>query len=247
MRVPYSSGGVAQLVEHSPVTRKVAGSYPVTPVLELRAVEYDKIMANYKYTKEVLEAACKSSFSFAEVIKHLGIKISGGNYRYIKMAISFHKIDTSHFTGQGWTKGRNKDNNSSLARVSKMLSRSNAEVFVENSLVKTRELKTRLIKEGRKYECAIENCKLSSWLGEKITLHLDHINGNPSDNRRENLRFICPNCHQQTLTWGRSGRQQPIVHGSRSGYVKGCRCEDCKLANSNYEFKIGRRKKKPTR
>ena len=33
-------------------------------------------------------------------------------------------------------------------------------------------------------------------------LHVDHKNGNHSDNRVENLRFLCPNCHQQTDTWG---------------------------------------------
>lgn len=40
------------------------------------------------------------------------------------------------------------------------------------------------------------------WLGKKITLHLDHINGISNDHRMINLRFLCPNCHQQTSTWG---------------------------------------------
>ncbi len=39
-------------------------------------------------------------------------------------------------------------------------------------------------------------------MGEKITLQIDHINGINSDNRLENLRFLCPNCHTQTETYG---------------------------------------------
>jgi 5-methylcytosine-specific restriction endonuclease McrA len=49
------------------------------------------------------------------------------------------------------------------------------------------------------YKCNL--CEIDSWLGNKISLHLDHINGVNHDNRLENLRFLCPNCHSQTSTY----------------------------------------------
>lgn len=49
------------------------------------------------------------------------------------------------------------------------------------------------------YECSI--CKISNWNGKEITLEIDHINGDNIDNRPENLRYLCPNCHSQTETY----------------------------------------------
>lgn len=61
-------------------------------------------------------------------------------------------------------------------------------------------LKKRLIDEGVFEErCSI--CGLVDWLGDKLVLELDHINGKNSDNRLENLRLLCPNCHSQTQTY----------------------------------------------
>lgn len=56
------------------------------------------------------------------------------------------------------------------------------------------------------YQC---ECGLGpEWQGKPLTLQLDHINGDHQDDRLENLRFLCPNCHTQTPTWGhRNGKE----------------------------------------
>ena len=62
------------------------------------------------------------------------------------------------------------------------------------------KLKKRIIKENiLEYTCA--ECSNNTWRGKPISLHLDHINGIPTDHRLENLRFMCPNCHSQTVTY----------------------------------------------
>lgn len=57
------------------------------------------------------------------------------------------------------------------------------------------------------YKC--QNCgNDGTWLGKKLCLQLDHVNGRPRDNRLENLRFLCPNCHSQTSTWGAGNKPE---------------------------------------
>jgi len=64
----------------------------------------------------------------------------------------------------------------------------------------TTRLKERLIEELKwVYECS--ECGLSEWRGKSLVLQLDHIDGNNSNHRLENLRLLCPNCHSQTETF----------------------------------------------
>lgn len=67
-----------------------------------------------------------------------------------------------------------------------------------DELKSTGAKKRRLLREeGRK--CSV--CENTTWLGQPIPIAIDHIDGNPDNNERQNLRLICPNCHAQTATF----------------------------------------------
>ena len=76
----------------------------------------------------------------------------------------------------------------------------------------------RLLRLGWDYHCA--ECGINEWRGRPLRLHLDHINGISNDNRFENLRLVCPNCHSQTDTYcgrNRKKRQGPVAERQTQG------------------------------
>ena len=66
-------------------------------------------------------------------------------------------------------------------------------------------LRKKIVMEEQEYKCS--HCKLNEWMGLRITLELDHIDGNNKNNVRSNLRCLCPNCHSITDTWKVGQRQ----------------------------------------
>ena len=65
--------------------------------------------------------------------------------------------------------------------------------------IKSRDFFRRYLTETHGYKCSC--CSISEWNGKSIVLEIDHIDGNYENNKPENLRFICPNCHSQTDTY----------------------------------------------
>ena len=151
-------------------------------------------MKKRKYTEQEFIDAVKSSLSIAEVLQKLNLVPAGGSYKTFHKTIINLKIDTSHFLGQGYLKG--KTHNWTPPREL-------SEVLIINSPhSSTSTLKKRLIKEGLLiYKCS--ECGINEWQGKKLSLHMDHINGDNTDNRLENLRILCPNCHSLTETYCR--------------------------------------------
>lgn len=154
-----------------------------------------------KYTRELLEPLVRNSYSYAQIIRTLGLKVSGGSQAFIKDKILLMGLDVSHFTGQLWSKGLTQNDHSSIKRQADKLSISPEKVFRNNTHYKGKTLKRAMLSVGVKYVC--KECGMDPiWKEKPLTFHVDHTNGNRRDNRKENLRFLCPNCHQQTPTWG---------------------------------------------
>jgi hypothetical protein len=84
--------------------------------------------------------------------------------------------------------------------------RNNAKIPIQEILegkhpyYQTFKLNKRLIKENiMENKCNI--CGIDQWNDQPISLHLDHINGDSTNHKLKNLRFLCPNCHSQTSTY----------------------------------------------
>lgn len=134
-----------------------------------------------KYTKEILESAVKQSYSVTSVLRLLNLKTSGSSHRHISQRIKVYGINTDHFI-----KG-SRDGKEILSDAGKIIS--------------AETLRKRLLSSGILYTC--KECGVgANWNNKPLTLQVDHINGIRTDNKLENLRLLCPNCHTQTSNYG---------------------------------------------
>ena len=149
-----------------------------------------------QYTKEEVIVAVAENKSIAGVLRQLNLRPIGGNYKTIHRLIKDYGLDTSHFTGQGWNVGLGFKPKQSIA---------DNEIFIEESDYRCSwRLRERYKKTTGINYC--EECHLSEWQGQPIPLEIHHVNGKNTDNRLENLKLLCPNCH--ALTNNYRGRAQ---------------------------------------
>lgn len=136
-------------------------------------------MRKYReYTDEDIINNAKNVKSISALLSCLGLKPRGGNYYNIKKHLQRLNVDTSHWTGQGWSKDKQLKDWSQYTRASTS--------------------KRHLIKE-KGHKCEI--CGNTEWLGSPITLEVHHIDGDRTNNSIENLQLLCPNCHSTTSSW----------------------------------------------
>ena len=141
-----------------------------------------------KYTKELLEENIKDCYSFAELARRLGLKPEGSNPKTLKKKLDQFNIDYSHFTGQGWNKE---------LKFKPKVAKDLKDIMTKDSTYQSYKLLKRLIEEGiKEHKC--ECCGNTEWNGKPIPLELHHIDGDHSNNTKENLQVLCANCHSQT-------------------------------------------------
>ncbi len=150
------------------------------------------------WSDDDLRSAVRDSRSRAEVQRRLGYRPSGGIHRYVNAHSRRLGLDPSHFTGQAWQLGKR--------RAAREVRRALDKAVKGPRYSPSSKLRGRLTRSGLKSpHCEMRG--LDSWLGQPIRLELDHINGDPCDNRLVNLRILWSNCHSLTETW--CGRRRP--------------------------------------
>ncbi|GCB48952.1 HNH endonuclease [Streptomyces sp. NL15-2K] len=152
-----------------------------------------------KWTREILQEAVSASMNMSDVLRRLGLEVVGGHHTHISRKIKAYGIDTSHFqipTQRGEVRR----------------TRTAEGILVEQPAERARRiqssrLKRAMLERGAEERCAL--CGLGAvWLGEPLPLEVDHIDGNWRNNRMENLRFLCPNCHSTTDSYRGRGKRR---------------------------------------
>ena len=151
----------------------------------------------YKLSDEQFVELLKKSSTISEVLFKLGYTVKGNSWGYsqVKRRMDDLNLDYSIFKGK-----------SAVIKTGSLNNVRKEDILKENCKHQRTVLRRYVIKNNLiPYKCAI--CGCTEWQGKTLSLELDHINGINNDNRLENLRFLCPNCHSQTSTYGSRNQQ----------------------------------------
>lgn len=188
---------------------------------------YTSKYTGMKHTIDSLQPVVQNSFSVAEVLRKLGMIANGGTHSYVSRRIKQLGIDTSHFSGIAWRKGKIANNRLGWQQI--------LVVKPIGYKEKTSKLRRALIESGRPHCC--EECgQGDEWNSKPLVLQIDHKNTKTNDNRPSNVRFLCPNCHTQTETYGKT-KTRPARRCQCGVKIKSSRnksgiCQTCRLTTN---------------
>ncbi len=176
--------------------------------------------------KDEIQELLKTSNSINQILKKLNVNSNGsGAYKTFKNHCKNLGIEIPIYRPIG-----RKNGNFNPINLT--------EILVENSTFQNMSrLKKKLINAGLlKYKCL--KCNISTWNDEYISLHIDHINGIHNDNRIENLRLLCPNCHSQTETYGAKNKSyKKIKKIKEKKFIQKHKNNKIKVSKSQYKRK----------
>ncbi|KOG11472.1 MULTISPECIES: HNH endonuclease signature motif containing protein [Streptomyces] len=152
-----------------------------------------------RWTRAALAEAAAASTNMCEVLRRLGVDVVGGQHTHISRRIKAYGIDTSHFRPPS-------------RRGETRRPRTPAALLVEQTGPRTRRVPRDRIawamaESGVRRQCALCGNK-AVWFGRPLPLEVDHIDGDWRNNRIENLRFLCPNCHSTTDGYRGRGKRR---------------------------------------
>lgn len=172
-------------------------------------IEYNWIRPNWHQSN--LEKYLLNSQSFTDMALRMGLAPAGSNIKTIKKYVKLYGLDTSHFLTRSQLSEKGLIKNKKWKPLS--------EILVNNSTFSTTHLKNRLYKEGIKNRFCEKCGQGEMWHGEKISLILDHINGNHYDNRLNNLQILCPNCNATLDTHCKKNQGKYKVDKSKESLI----------------------------
>ncbi|MFI9750178.1 HNH endonuclease signature motif containing protein [Streptomyces collinus] len=157
-----------------------------------------------RWTRKVLEVAVSASTSMNDVLRYIGLELVGGHHTHISRRIKAYGIDTSHFVPVVRTE---KMRNNQRRRTAE-------EILIEDTSKHPRRVPSARLKRAMRELGVEERCAMCGmeavWLGEPLPLEVDHVDGNWRNNRVENVRFLCPNCHSTTDSYRGRGRRRAL-------------------------------------
>lgn len=181
----------------------------------------------YDWSERRVRDAVNNSFNYCDTLRFLGVPVRGNNISTLKNNIKKYKIDIAHFTGRIYKRG--PVTNQYIP----------AQDYLGKSArhIQSGRLRRKLISEGIKdYKC--DSCGISEWNGKEITLQLHHIDGDETNNQLDNIQFLCPNCHSQTVNYRGNKTMKSRNYCMDCGIEIGRQSKRCPKCSANNRRKL---------